>query len=84
VKDTGCGIPPENLRKLFSSFFTTKPVGVGTGLGLSISQGIVQALGGRIEVESEPCRGSTFRVLLPPAAEAPRPGRAGCSRSRST
>ena len=70
VRDTGCGIPPENLNKLFSSFFTTKPVGVGTGLGLSISQGIVQGLGGRMEVESEPGRGSTFRVLLPPATEA--------------
>jgi signal transduction histidine kinase len=67
VKDTGCGIRPDDLGRLFTSFFTTKPVGVGTGLGLSISKDIVEALGGRIEVESEVGRGSTFRVLLPAA-----------------
>ncbi|OFX20583.1 MAG: hypothetical protein A2V77_21755 [Anaeromyxobacter sp. RBG_16_69_14] len=69
VQDTGSGIAPENREKLFQAFFTTKPAGVGTGLGLSISQGIVRALGGRIEVESEVGRGSTFRVILPPAPE---------------
>ena len=69
VQDTGCGIPSEDRDKLFHAFFTTKPVGVGTGLGLSISLGIVQALGGRIEVESDVGRGSTFRVVLPPAPE---------------
>ncbi len=67
VRDTGVGIPPENRARLFSAFFTTKPEGVGTGLGLSIVQGIVVALGGRITVESEPGKGSTFRVLLPVA-----------------
>ena len=45
VRDTGEGIPPENLEKLFKAFFTTKPVGVGTGLGLSICHGIVTATG---------------------------------------
>jgi signal transduction histidine kinase/CheY-like chemotaxis protein len=74
VKDSGCGIAPENLGRLFEAFFTTKPAGVGTGLGLSICDGIVKAMGGRIEVESEVGRGSTFRVLLPPA-----PARAGAA-----
>lgn len=69
VEDTGCGIPPENLEKLFTPFFTTKPAGVGTGLGLSISQGIIKALGGRIQVKSEVGRGSSFSVILPPASE---------------
>lgn len=65
VNDTGKGIPPENLSKLFTPFFTTKPVGAGTGLGLSISYGIVQKHGGRIEVASEVGRGTTFTVILP-------------------
>jgi PAS domain S-box-containing protein len=71
VSDTGVGISPENLRRLFDPFFTTKPVGVGTGLGLSICHGIIRELGGRITVESEPGRGSTFRVFLPVAERAP-------------
>ncbi len=70
VHDTGSGIPVENLERLFEPFFTTKPVGVGTGLGLSICQDIVTGFGGRMEVESEPGRGSTFRVILRPAATA--------------
>ncbi len=65
ISDTGVGIAPEHLHRLFDPFFTTKPVGVGTGLGLSICHGIVTGLGGRITVESEPGRGSTFRVFLP-------------------
>jgi signal transduction histidine kinase len=78
VSDTGCGIPPEVQARLFEPFFTTKPKGLGTGLGLSISRDIVTSLGGRIELESAPGRGSTFRVLLPPAeapAATPLPGR---------
>ncbi|HYO68639.1 MAG TPA: response regulator, partial [Archangium sp.] len=64
VRDTGSGIPPENLERLFEPFFTTKPVGVGTGLGLPICQDIITSFGGRMEVESEVGRGSTFRVIL--------------------
>jgi PAS domain S-box-containing protein len=77
ITDDGAGIAPEHRGRIFDPFFTTKPVGVGTGLGLSICHGIVAALGGEIAVESEPGRGTTFRVLLPvaPAREAPRPGK---------
>ncbi|MHB8417076.1 MAG: hybrid sensor histidine kinase/response regulator [Myxococcales bacterium] len=70
VADTGCGIPEALLRRIFTPFFTTKPIGEGTGLGLSICQGIVHAHQGQLEVESEVGRGSTFRVTLPAAAEA--------------
>ncbi len=64
VRDTGCGIAPENLRRIFDPFFTTKPVGEGTGLGLTICHNIVSSVGGDIQVESAEGRGTTFRVLL--------------------
>jgi len=67
IRDTGTGIAPENLKRIFDAFFTTKPVGIGTGLGLSICHRIVSGLGGRLEVESELGKGSCFRVVLPPA-----------------
>ena len=65
IADTGKGIPPENITRIFDPFFTTKPVGKGTGLGLSLSYGIVEKHHGRIEVNSEGGRGTTFRVTLP-------------------
>jgi CheY-like chemotaxis protein/anti-sigma regulatory factor (Ser/Thr protein kinase) len=69
IRDTGCGIEPENLPRIFDPFFTTKPPGVGTGLGLAICHSIVAAHGGEIEVESVPGRGSAFRVVLRAAEE---------------
>jgi signal transduction histidine kinase len=65
VTDTGCGIAPEDLEKIFDPFFTTKDPDKGTGLGLSISMRILESFRGRIEVESQPGEGSTFRILLP-------------------
>ena len=65
VADNGCGIPQDNLKRIFDPFFTTKGVGKGTGLGLSVSRGIIERHKGRIEVESQPGKGSTFKVLLP-------------------
>jgi two-component system NtrC family sensor kinase len=65
VEDDGCGIGGENVSRIFDPFFTTKPVGKGTGLGLSLSYGIVKKHHGRIEVDSEPGRGTRFRVTLP-------------------
>jgi PAS domain S-box-containing protein len=67
IQDSGCGIDPNVLPRIFDPFFTTKPVGVGTGLGLSISHRIVTSLGGRLDAESTPGHGSTFRVALPVA-----------------
>jgi len=65
VQDNGCGIPEENLTKIFDPFFSTKAVGVGTGMGLYISWGIVTKLGGRMTVESQPGKGTTFTISLP-------------------
>jgi len=65
VKDTGTGIPPENLSKIFEPFFSTKPVGKGTGLGLSLCFGIVEAHGGRIDIKSKVGEGTEISVILP-------------------
>lgn len=64
-RDTGTGIAPENLAKIYDPFFTTKQIGQGTGLGLAVSYGIIQDHGGHIEVESEPNEGTLFRITLP-------------------
>jgi two-component system NtrC family sensor kinase len=69
IRDNGTGIPPEVKAKLFSPFFTTKPVGEGTGLGLSISHDIiVKQHGGSIEVETQPGEFTEFRIVLPRGA----------------
>jgi two-component system NtrC family sensor kinase len=65
VSDTGAGISPDDLRRIFEPFYTTKGRGKGTGLGLAICRELSRALGGSIEVESEPGKGSTFTVRLP-------------------
>lgn len=65
VEDSGKGIESRLLNRIYEPFFTTKPVGKGTGLGLSLSYNIVQKHHGRIEVDSEPGRGTRFRVWLP-------------------
>jgi len=65
IADTGRGIAPEHLSKIFDPGFTTKGVGVGTGLGLAISYRIVENHRGTIEVESTPGKGATFRIILP-------------------
>jgi signal transduction histidine kinase len=65
VEDDGEGIPADRLGAIFDPFFTTKPVGEGTGLGLSVAHGIAKEHGGWIEVQSEPGRGTSFRIWLP-------------------
>lgn len=65
VKDTGVGIPQENLDKVFEPFFSTKPVGKGTGLGLSLCFSIIEAHGGRLEIRSQPGKGTEVKVILP-------------------
>ena len=65
VTDTGIGIPPENINRIFDAFFTTKGTVSGTGLGLSVSYGIVQQHRGTIRVKSQPGQGSTFTVIFP-------------------
>jgi PAS domain S-box-containing protein len=65
IEDNGIGIPRAEQTKIFEPFYTTKPPGRGTGLGLSICYGIVEDHRGRIEVDSQPGRGSIFRVFLP-------------------
>lgn len=65
VTDNGCGIPKEDLSKVFTPFFTTKPMGKGTGLGLAIAYGIVKMHSGEITAESEINRGSKFTVRIP-------------------
>jgi K+-sensing histidine kinase KdpD len=61
----------EHIAKIFDPFFTTKEIGQGTGLGLSIAYKIIHEHAGRIEVQSAPCRGTTFSVRLPVDAAAP-------------
>jgi len=71
VEDTGCGIPSENLPRIYDAFFTTKPVGSGTGIGLFICRQIVTSCRGTISVTSEVGKGTLFRVTLPAAPAHP-------------
>jgi signal transduction histidine kinase len=64
-RDTGSGISPEHLSKIYDPFFTTKQIGSGTGLGLAVSYGIIQDHGGRIVVDSRPGEGACFEITLP-------------------
>lgn len=65
IRDSGCGISPENLKHIFEPFFSTKTNQGGTGLGLSITYGLIQELGGRIKVKSKVNEGTTFIIYLP-------------------
>jgi PAS domain S-box-containing protein len=73
VHDSGSGIPADIIGRIFDPFFTTKPLGVGTGLGLAICHRIVTSMGGHIDVESQPGRGSAFRVTLASAPSGAQP-----------
>ena len=77
IEDSGSGIPPESLKRIFDPFYTTKPVGKGTGLGLSLSYNIVQKHHGRIEVVSEVGKGSRFRLFFPVKQPPPDQGDGG-------
>ncbi|NWF55339.1 MAG: PAS domain-containing sensor histidine kinase, partial [Syntrophaceae bacterium] len=70
IQDTGQGIAPENLNKLFIPFFTTKKIGQGTGLGLAIAYGIVKMHRGTIDVRSKVGEGTTFCIKLPASSSA--------------
>ena len=65
VADTGCGIHPQDLPRIFEPFYSTKTEGKGSGLGLAMVYGIIREHHGDVEVESEPGKGATFRIKLP-------------------
>jgi signal transduction histidine kinase len=65
VKDNGCGMNQETTKKIFEPFYTTKSRAKGTGLGLYVCRGLIERLNGKLEVDSLPGKGSTFRLFLP-------------------
>ena len=71
VSDTGAGIDPEIIERIFDPYFTTKEVGKGSGMGLSVVLGIINNHNGAISVDSKPGKGTTFSILFPVAAEKP-------------
>lgn len=71
VMDQGCGMTPELAARVFEPFFTTKPAGKGSGLGLSMVYGFIRQSGGRVQIESEPGRGTCIRLQLPWASQEP-------------
>jgi CheY-like chemotaxis protein len=73
IKDTGVGIPPDVVERMFDPFFTTRGVGKGTGLGLSLVHGIVTDLGGAIDVQSAMGEGASFEIWLPVTTEVGKP-----------
>ncbi len=77
VEDTGVGIPPEHIARIYDPFFTTKGVGRGTGLGLALSYGIIQEHAGRIFVQSRVGHGTRFTILLPAAEDRPQASEEG-------
>jgi PAS domain S-box-containing protein len=73
VSDTGVGMAADLLEKVFDPFFTTKPIGQGTGLGLSMVYGFAKQSGGHVRIHSQPGQGTSVKVFLPMAEEAPAP-----------
>ncbi len=71
IEDNGCGISAENLEKVFDPFFTTKEPGRGTGLGLAVCLGLVESLGGSMNLASEEDRGTTALLKLPVQKKEP-------------
>jgi signal transduction histidine kinase len=72
IEDSGIGIPPQDLQRVFHPFYTTKPVGSGTGLGLFICDGIIRSLGGSIAIDSTPGKGTRVCIRLPMHAQSAR------------
>ena len=84
VKDNGCGMDKETMAMIFDPFFTSKPQGEGTGLGLSLCHNLATDLGGKMEVESAPGKGSTFRLVLPGKERRKKPRESTIINQKST